>query len=167
MLVHRGWGAGPTDGRGRNFRYNGPGTVQLAGPQNMVTVPCPCERVESTYAQRDKCKPMGTLQVLLEGVDRVGGVWRFRTTSWNSVNAILSSLVLIKTITGGVLSGILLHLVLSPKTVTVPAGPTAGQNMVVYVMSLEYRGPEKNWLSWVTTSPRNALTARSGWRASR
>ena len=86
---------------------------------------------------------MGTLQVLLEGVDRVGGVWRFRTTSWNSVNAILSSLVLIKTITGGVLSGILLHLVLSPKTVTVPAGPTAGQNMVVYVMSLEYRGPEE------------------------
>jgi hypothetical protein len=120
-----------------------PGTVRLAKPNEYGTVSCPCERVESTYAQRDKCKPMGTLQVLLEGVDRVGGVWRFRTTSWNSVNAILSSLVLIKTITGGVLSGILLHLVLSPKTVTVPAGPTAGQNMVVYVMSLEYRGPEE------------------------
>ena len=120
-----------------------PGTVRLAKPTEYGTVSCPCERVESTYAQRDKCKPMGTLQVLLEGVDRVGGVWRFRTTSWNSVNAILSSLVLIKTITGGVLSGILLHLVLSPKTVTVPAGPTAGQNMVVYVMSLEYRGPEE------------------------
>jgi hypothetical protein len=111
-----------------------------AGAQEYGEVPCPCERLEATYSQKDKCKPMGTLQVLLEGVDRVGGVWRFRTTSWNTVNAILSSLVLIKTITGGILSGIPLHLVLSPKTVTVP---TSGQNQVVYIMSLEYRGPEE------------------------
>ena len=104
------------------------------------TVPCPCERIESDYKGRDKCKPMGTLQVLLEGVERVGGVWKFRTTSWNSVNAILSSMVLIKTLTGGILSGIPLHLVLSPKTVTVP---TTGNPMVIYVLSLEYRGPEE------------------------
>jgi hypothetical protein len=111
-----------------------------AGAQEYGEIPCPCERLEATYPQKDRCKPMGTLQVLLEGVDRVGGVWRFRTTSWNTVNAILSSLVLIKTITGGILSGIPLHLVLSPKTVTVP---TSGQNQVVYIMSLEYRGPEE------------------------
>lgn len=111
-----------------------------AGANEYGEVPCPCERLEAAYAQKDKCKPMGTLQVLLEGVDRVGGVWRFRTTSWNTVNAILSSLVLIKTITGGILSGIPLHLVLSPKTVTVP---TSGQSQVVYIMSLEYRGQEE------------------------
>jgi len=66
-------------------------------------------------------------------------VWKFRTTSWNTANAILSSLALIKTVTGGPLAGIPLHLVLSPKTVTVPS---SGQNMIIYVVSLEFRGPE-------------------------
>jgi hypothetical protein len=103
-------------------------------------VPCPCERVDPLYTGQDRCKILGTLQVLIEGVDRIGGVWKFRTTSWNTVNAILSSLALIKTITGGPLAGIPLHLVLSPKTVTVP---TTGQNMVVYVVSLEFRGTEQ------------------------
>jgi len=102
-------------------------------------VPCPCERQDPLYQGQDKCKTLGTLKVLIEGVDRVGGVWSFRTTSWNSVNAILSSLALIKTITGGPLAGIPLWMVLSPKTVTVP---TSGQNMVVFIISLEYRGPE-------------------------
>jgi hypothetical protein len=108
--------------------------------QKYDPVACPCERSDPLYPNRDKCKTLGTLQVLLEGVDRVGGVWKFRTTSWNTVNAILSSLALIKTITGGPLAGIPLHLVLSPKTVTVP---TSGQSMVIYVVSLEYRGPEQ------------------------
>ncbi|HAY23093.1 MAG TPA: hypothetical protein DCY27_13225, partial [Desulfobacterales bacterium] len=98
------------------------------------TVPCPCERLDPFYSGQDRCKVMGTLQVLIEGVDRIGGVWKFRTTSWNSVNAILSSLTLIKAITGGPLAGIPLLMVLSPKTVTVP---TTGQAMVVYVVSLE------------------------------
>jgi len=103
-------------------------------------VPCPCERVDPYYQGQDRCKILGTLQVLIEDTDRIGGVWKFRTTSWNTVNAILSSLALIKTITGGPLAGIPLHLVLSPKTVTVP---TTGQNMVVYVVSLEYWGQEQ------------------------
>jgi len=102
-------------------------------------VQCPCERQDPLYQAQDKCKTLGTLQVLIEGVDRIGGVWKFRTTSWNTVNAILSSLALIKTITGGPLAGIPLWMVLSPKTVTVP---TSGQNMVVFIISLEYRGPE-------------------------
>ncbi len=101
--------------------------------------PCPCERQEPMYQGQDKCKTLGTLSVLIEGVNRVGGVWSFRTTSFNSVNAILSSMALIKAITGGPLSGIPLMLVLSPKTVTIP---TTGKPMVVFVMSIEYRGPE-------------------------
>jgi len=104
------------------------------------SVPCPCLRLEANYSGKDKCKPNGTLQVLLQGVDRIGGVWKFRTTSWNSVNSIMSSLKLIQAITGGVLAGIPLKLVLSPKTVTVPG---TGQNMVVYVVSLEFPGTEQ------------------------
>jgi len=103
-------------------------------------VPCPCERQDPFYQGQDRCKILGTLQMLIEGTNRIGGVWKFRTTSWNTVNAILSSLALIKTITGGPLAGIPLNLVLSPKTVTVP---TTGQNMVVYVVSLEFRGAEE------------------------
>jgi len=106
---------------------------------NYQPVPCPCERQDPLYQGQDKCKTLGTLQVLIEGVDRVGGVWSFRTTSWNTVNAILSSLALIKTISGGPLAGIPLVMVLSPKTVTIP---TTGQSMVVFIVSLEYRGPE-------------------------
>jgi hypothetical protein len=119
---------------------DGEGASRLTGENdNYQPVSCPCERQDPMYQGQDKCKTLGTLSVLIEGVNRVGGVWSFRTTSFNSVNAILSSMALIKAITGGPLSGIPLMLVLSPKTVTIP---TTGKPMVVFVMSIEYRGPE-------------------------
>jgi hypothetical protein len=114
---------------------------RLAGENGKYQeVSCPCERQDPFYNGQDRCKILGTLQVLIEGTDRIGGVWKYRTTSWNTVNAILSSLALIKTVTGGPLAGIPLWMVLSPKADTVP---TTGQNMVVFVVSLEYRGPEQ------------------------
>jgi hypothetical protein len=112
---------------------------QLSNDGHYEQVSCNCIRLDPLFKEEPKCKPLGTLQVLLEGVDRVGGVWKFRTTSWNSVNAILSSMALIKTITGGPLAGIPLNMVLTPKTVTIP---TTGKPMVAYIVSLEYRGPE-------------------------
>jgi hypothetical protein len=102
-------------------------------------VQCPCEHLEATYAGQIKCKPLGNLRCLIEGVDRVGGIWSFRTTSWNTVNAILSSMALIRTITGGPLAGIPLKMVLAPKTVNTPDG----KSMVAYIVSLEYRGAEE------------------------
>jgi len=129
--------------RGNRCWCSGDGETaqRLAGENGKyLEVACPCERLDPYFTGQDRCKILGTLQVLIEGTDRIGGVWKFRTTSWNTVNAILSSLALIQTITGGPLAGIPLHLVLSPKTVTVP---TTGQNMVVYVVSLEYRGTEE------------------------
>jgi len=119
---------------------DGEGAQRLGEDGKYQAVPCPCLRLEASYAGKDKCKPNGTLQVLLQEVDRIGGVWKFRTTSWNSVNSIMSSLKLIQAITGGVLAGIPLKLVLSPKTVTIPG---TGQNMVVYVVSLEFPGTEQ------------------------
>jgi len=109
------------------------------GPNEYGMVTCPCERLAADYKGQPRCKPLGTLQALIEGVDRVGGVWKFRTTSWNTVNAILSSLALIKTLTGGPLAGIPLTLVLSPKTVTTPDG----KSMVAFIVSIEFRGPEQ------------------------
>ncbi|MDD5642603.1 MAG: DUF3150 domain-containing protein [Syntrophales bacterium] len=119
---------------------DGEGAQRLGDDGKYQAVPCPCLRLEANYAGKDKCKPNGTLQVLLQGVDRIGGVWKFRTTSWNSVHSIMSSLKLIQAITGGVLAGIPLKLVLSPKTVTIPG---TGQNMIVYVVSLEFPGTEQ------------------------
>ncbi|MDD2904633.1 MAG: hypothetical protein PHU44_19550 [Syntrophales bacterium] len=119
---------------------NGEDAQRLEQDGKYQPVPCPCLRLEANYTGKDKCKPNGTLQVLLQGVDRIGGVWKFRTTSWNSVNSIMSSLKLIQAITGGVLAGIPLKLVLSPKTVTIPG---TGQNMIVYVVSLEFSGTEQ------------------------
>ena len=119
---------------------DGEGAQRLGENGKYQAVPCSCLRLEANYGGKDRCKPNGTLQVLLQGVDRIGGVWKFRTTSWNSVNSIMSSLKLIQAITGGVLAGIPLKLVLSPKTVTVPG---SGQNMVVYIVSLEFPGTEQ------------------------
>ncbi len=103
-------------------------------------VPCPCEHLDADYkGPGAKCKPWGSLRCLIEGVDRVGGVWTFKTTSWHSVNAILSSMALIRTITGGPLAGLPLTMVLSPKTVSSPEG----KNQVVFIVSLEYRGMEE------------------------
>ncbi len=112
---------------------------RLTGNGKYQGVPCPCERQDPFYQGQDRCKIMGTLQVLIEGTDRIGGVWKYRTTSWNTVNAILSSMSLIKAITGGPLAGIPLMMVLSPKTVTIP---TTGQSMTVQIVSLEYQGTE-------------------------
>jgi hypothetical protein len=118
---------------------DGESAQRLNGTQYQ-SVPCPCERLDPLYAGQDKCKVMGTLQLIIEGTDRIGGVWKFRTTSWNSTNAILSSLLLIRSITGGPLAGIPLWLVLTPKTVTVPG---SGQTMLIQMVSLEYRGSQQ------------------------
>jgi hypothetical protein len=102
-----------------------------------TVVECPCGRQAPDYQGNDRCKINGVLSVIIDGVDRVGGVWKFRTTSYNSVTGILSSLALIKRITGGPLAGIPLVLTLNPKTVITP---TDGRAMNVWVVGLEYRG---------------------------
>jgi hypothetical protein len=67
----------------------------------------------------------------------VGGVWKFRTTSYNSVVGILSSLAMIQRITGGRLAGIPMNMTVSPKTV---ADPIKGSQQTIYVVGLQYAG---------------------------
>jgi hypothetical protein len=106
-------------------------------PGGLVMVQCPCPRQEPTYTGKDKCKPTGVLSVVIEGAEVVGGVWKFRTTSYNTVVGILSSLAMIQRISGGRLAGIPLVMKLSPKTVQ---DPTSGAQQVVYIVSIEFRG---------------------------
>ncbi len=120
---------------------NGETALQLTHDGRYVEVECPCLRNQPDYQGRDRCKLNATLLVLLGGSERVGGVWKFRTTSWNTAKAILSSMALIRFITGGVLAQIPLRMVLSPKTVTAAA---AGQCQVVYIVNLEFAGSEED-----------------------
>jgi hypothetical protein len=103
----------------------------------LKNVKCPCERQSPEYKGQDKCKATGVLSVVLDGVSVVGGVWKFRTTSYNSVVNILSSMTFIKSLTGGVLAGLPLYLVVAPKTVNIPGG---GGVTTVFIVRVEYRG---------------------------
>jgi hypothetical protein len=102
---------------------------------------CPCERAAPDFdADQYRCKTSGVLSVMLDDMQMVGGVYKFRTTSYNSVINIMSSLALISRVTGGVLAGIQLMLTVRPKTVIVPKTNKA---MVVHIVGIEYRGSLK------------------------
>jgi hypothetical protein len=105
-------------------------------------VSCPCEKCDPAYLGEDKygkkkCKVTGALSVIIEGADRVAGVWVFRTTSYNSVQNIYASLMLITRLTGGVLCGLPLYMTLSMK---VTQNPVDGSQVRIYVVGIEYRG---------------------------
>jgi len=100
---------------------------------------CTCERLEFGYAvtkESPLCKINGVLAVVIEGMDTVGAVWKFRTTSFNSWSAMMGSMQFIQAVTGGKLAGIPLLLTLRPKQVTAPNGA----QQTVYVVSLEFPG---------------------------
>lgn len=104
---------------------------------SFMPVQCPCPKQDPAYTGKDKCKINGTLSVIIDGADVIGGVWKFRTTSYNSVVGLLSSMAMIQRITGGPLAGVPLVLKVSPKSVQ---DPIRGSQQTIYVVSLEYRG---------------------------
>jgi hypothetical protein len=107
-----------------------------------VQVVCPCFRKEPTYTGEDgrgngKCKINGKLSVVITGANVIGGVWVFRTTGYNSTVGIISSLTLIKTMTGGILAGIPLVMTIQPKVAT---NPIDGKSQTIQVVGIEYAG---------------------------
>ena len=105
----------------------------------------PCNPESCSYFEQKKCKPNGILSVILSKSPRLGGVYKFRTTSINSIKSILSSMFFLATQTGGVLSMIPLKLTLSPKQVTpiVNGVPTPS---TIYVVNIEYAGTVEDLL---------------------
>ena len=83
------------------------------------------------------CKPNGILSVVLKDAPRLGGVYKFRTTSVNSIRSILSSMFFIQSLTGGVLADIPLKMTIAPQSVNPVGSPTA---QTIYVVNLEYPG---------------------------
>lgn len=108
-----------------------------AGQPTHETVKCPCHRQNPEYSGPDKCKMNGSLSVLLEGAGGLGGVWKFRTTSYNSIVGLMSSMSFIRSITGGPLAGIPFKLFVQPKQVT---SPVDGRQQTIYVVGLTFDG---------------------------
>lgn len=84
-----------------------------------------------------QCKPNGILSVILKDSPTLGGVYKFRTTSYNSIRQILSSMFFMQSVTGGFLANIPLKMTLTPKTVNPIESPSA---QTVYIVNLEFPG---------------------------
>lgn len=111
---------------------------------------CPCQ--EKT-GENPRCKSTFVLSVMLPQAPKIGGVYKFRSTSEISLINLKSSMEFISTITGGILGGIPLKLVLQPQTVT-PKGIVTK----VYVANLEFRGDILELLETATkTGQRRAV----------
>lgn len=99
---------------------------------------CTCERAAPDFkTDQYRCKTAGVLSVMLADMENVGGVYKFRTTSYNTVVNIMSSMALIQRITGGTLAGIPLTMAIRPKTVVTPID---NKTQKVYVVGLEFKG---------------------------
>gem|GEM_PF-2589246 len=130
--------------KGRQQWCSGNGETAIRvqdGGGGKTSVTCPCERQNPDYKGNDKCKMNGALSVIIDGVEVVGGVWKFRTTSYNSIMGILAGMALVKKIAGGPLAGILLKLRIAPKTVVSPAD---NKVQTVHVVSIEYVGSHES-----------------------
>lgn len=114
----------------------------------------PCDPETCQAAIDKKCKPNGVLSVLLEDAPTVGGVYKFRTTSWNSIRNILTSMEFIKGLTGGMLKGIPLTLTVRPKTTVIPG---TSQTTTIYIVNVEYPGSIKSLM----TQARDELSVRA------
>jgi hypothetical protein len=125
--------------KGRTLWCSGDGeTAMRLRPDGKAheSCPCPCGRQEPSYRGDDKCKMNGSLSVLLDGAGGVGGVWKFRTTSYNTIVGLMSSMAFLKGVTGGVLANIPLKLTVRPKQATAPDGA----QQTIYVVGLEFAG---------------------------
>lgn len=124
--------------KGKTRFCSGDGEVgsRLGQDGSYASCPCTCERLDQDYNGKPKCKINGNLSVLIDGAAGIGGVHKFRTTSFNSVDGLAGSLQFISQITGGHLSNLPLDMVVSPKQVTAPNG----SQQTVHIVGLEYAG---------------------------
>lgn len=96
-----------------------------------------CNTETCPIFKSSKCKPNGILSVILKDAPTIGGVYKFRTTSYNSIRQILSSMFLIQSATGGYLANIPLKMTLTPKTVNPIDSPTA---QTAYIVNIIFPG---------------------------
>lgn len=123
------------DGRVCTYYYD-QGGKEIPGGQ-----PVPCDGEHLRAAHQDgspKFKVHAIFSCAIAvGEARIGGVYKFRTTSIISVGQIYGSLVQIKQVTAGLLTGVPLTFVVRPMLVEPKGKPTT-----VYVCHCELRGQD-------------------------
>ena len=95
-----------------------------------------CNPGECKMFQDKKCKPTGILSVMLADSPKIGGVYKFRTTSYNSIKNILRSIFLIQSQTGGILADIPLVMTVTPQTLETKTNMT----VTIHTVNLEFEG---------------------------
>ncbi len=143
----------------RFVRYDGKkvacmGDGELAFLADGAEIACPCEKSEPSYNGKDVCKMNGVLSCILEQTAKLGGVYKFRTTSFNAIQGILSALQFISQQTHGILAGIPLELVLIKKAA---ANPKTGEPVQIFFVTIEYSGNIQNLLESATEVRQAAL----------
>ena len=94
-------------------------TVEAGDTRMIVCDPEMCPMMQPDDKGATKCKPSGILSCILEDFPQFGGVYRFRTHSWNTLSNIISALEFIKTVTGGILVGLPLKMQMLKKSTEV------------------------------------------------
>ena len=109
-------------GDGDKATRRGEVTVQGEGQNAKLTIKgdavheVECDFATCPIAVAGKCKVSGILSVFLPQSGDLGGVYKYRTHSWNGVSSILGALEYFSEQTGGILQGMPLKLVLVKKT---------------------------------------------------
>ena len=108
----------------------------------LKTIECNSKTCE--YRQKGSklvCKPSLRFTCLLPDSDSLGGCYRFRTHGKNSVEGVISSLLLVKQLTGGMLAWLPLIMKLNPVIVPIIDEKTKKPiQKTIQVVNIEYEG---------------------------
>lgn len=96
----------------------------------LIETACPCPKLEQ---EKNGCKPHGVLHCLIEQAMQCGGVYKFATTSWNTIRGIISSLKFISACTGGKIAGLPLTMKYMKKATQTRTGAATTIPVVVIV----------------------------------
>jgi len=96
----------------------------------LIETACPCPKLEQ---EKNGCKPHGVLHCLIEQAMQCGGVYKFATTSWNTIRGIISSLKFISACTGGKIAGLPLTMKYMKKATQTKTGTATTIPVVVIV----------------------------------
>ena len=95
---------------GKKCICQGDGITAIRIDKNDVSNQAECNPDKCEHLESGKCKVSGILSCHIKASMEIGGVYRFRTHSWNSVSNILASLKYFSDNTNGILQGLPLKL---------------------------------------------------------
>jgi len=105
-----------------------------------------CDPTKCVYFYKNRqdhrgCKWYGVLSCVIDKTDeRIGSVFKFRTTSEITIQSLITSMVQITSLTNGILADIPLNLVIHP--ITVNPDSTDG-SVQVYIVNIEWAGTKE------------------------